>query len=433
VRPTRQEEARQSDSLQAKQGRPSRGPCSTVVVKDYRALSWTADKQDLKSCHSAGYDCKQVMSALGEKYVGYVSLKFLSFAMYTSMGVLHPYLPVFFESVGMDKSQIGVLTMVPSIFSFVFAPVWSWLSDKFDSLSEVIVLLLIVSSVLRLFTMCITDFMPMLILVSLTAMFNAPLPPLTDAFTLDILHDESTYGSVRLYGAISFGIFSFLGGYLISDITTTTADPIRTYEESIDSAYFADPKTLFRPLFYTSVLALTTTGFIVLFTEAELLIKALNKRPSFSVYNAIAANEPAYAPNHTQSGLNNMSDDVSERSDEARQSIFSSIARLYTTEPLVVIFSVVVFLSGIGAGVIDGFLFLYLKDLGGAGMVMGTSRFVTCFAEIPMFELAGYMQRSFGAVIIDNVHYVFMYCCAVICHVLPRSHVLLSCMSHQHK
>jgi hypothetical protein len=44
---------------------------------------------------------------------------------------------------------------------------------------------------------------------------------------------------------------------------------------------------------------------------------------------------------------------------------------------------------GIGSGVIDVFLILRLKQLGASGIVMGVARFITCAAEVPMFQIAG--------------------------------------------
>ena len=50
---------------------------------------------------------------------------------------------------------------------------------------------------------------------------------------------------------------------------------------------------------------------------------------------------------------------------------------------MVQVFVLIVFLSGLGMGVIDAFLFIRIKELGGSGLVMGISRSITCAAEVP--------------------------------------------------
>ena len=43
-----------------------------------------------------------------------------------------------------------------------------------------------------------------------------------------------------------------------------------------------------------------------------------------------------------------------------------------------------------------GFLNLHLKALGGGGLVFGTARALTCFSEVPFFQVAGALQRRWG-------------------------------------
>ena len=49
----------------------------------------------------------------------------------------------------------------------------------------------------------------------------------------------------------------------------------------------------------------------------------------------------------------------------------------YTT-----VFFITIVLSGVGAGVIDNYLFIYIEELGGGKSVQGTARFVMCAAEV---------------------------------------------------
>ena len=62
----------------------------------------------------------------------------------------------------------------------------------------------------------------------------------------------------------------------------------------------------------------------------------------------------------------------------------------------VVIFIIIVFLSGFGGGVIDAFLFLRLTALGASGPLLGLARFIMCAFEVPCFHVAGTLHKRLG-------------------------------------
>mmetsp|Transcript_12488 Transcript_12488/g.27969 ORF Transcript_12488/g.27969 Transcript_12488/m.27969 type:complete len:395 (+) Transcript_12488:188-1372(+) len=74
----------------------------------------------------------------------------------------------------------------------------------------------------------------------------------------------------------------------------------------------------------------------------------------------------------------------------------SALVQVFRSHPEALVFGLVVFLSGVGAGVIDSYLFLHLQELGGSGLVLGLARFITCAAEVPMFHYAGPLQARYG-------------------------------------
>ena len=106
--------------------------------------------------------------------------KLLYFFMYGGLGILAPYVPVFFERLLMSKSQIGVLLMIPSISSFIFAPVWSLFCDRLDVRSEVMFFTLIMSEILT-FSMYFFDaFLSMALVVLVGSVVKAPFKKYRD-------------------------------------------------------------------------------------------------------------------------------------------------------------------------------------------------------------------------------------------------------------
>ena len=79
---------------------------------------------------------------------------------------------------------------------------------------------------------------------------------------------------------------------------------------------------------------------------------------------------------HDTNGDNSVNN-LDENNDNNNR-IIQSICDLFIKNNSLKLFCIVVFLSGFGSGVIDAFLFLRLKQLGGSGIVMGISRFITC-------------------------------------------------------
>jgi cyanate permease len=51
--------------------------------------------------------------------------KMLYFFMFGAYGVLMPYFPLFFDTLGINKAQIGILSMLPNFCSFLVAPLFS--------------------------------------------------------------------------------------------------------------------------------------------------------------------------------------------------------------------------------------------------------------------------------------------------------------------
>lgn len=55
--------------------------------------------------------------------------KLLFFVQFTAYGLLSPYVPIFFEDLGMEKWQIGILTMLPNMCTFMVAPLFGFIGN----------------------------------------------------------------------------------------------------------------------------------------------------------------------------------------------------------------------------------------------------------------------------------------------------------------
>jgi MFS family permease len=337
----------------------------------------------------------------GFHHVQFIAAYLFLFAGY---GVLIPFLPVYFDSLGLSAVTIGILGMIPNIASFTCAPLWSLLSDAYNIKSEVLIGTMIGSIVFTLLFLVNVGYtqvaMYVYIIVSVGAIFRAPMSPLMDAIVMQHLKDNSDYGKMRLWGAVGFGIFSFIGGALSSS---------RSGECPHGSC--------FHRIFYVYG-GLGIVVILVFFTMKQSMVISDQKRNRPD--RVESSSENGNAKTIELSKMEEKGDDIveidlqstttttAEEDDEnssakatngidgEQASSLELLAYVFKSQPSVLIFALVIFLSGMGSGVIDTFLFIRLKELGASGFIMGTARFITCAAEVPMFQIASTLQAKFG-------------------------------------
>jgi MFS family permease len=222
--------------------------------------------------------------------------------------------------------------------------------------------------------------------VLITSIIRSPIGPGIDALVMAALDDKTIYGALRLWGAVSFGICSLLGGYL------TSAPHLHK-----------DGDSPFIILFYAYAMASVLSGYIIL-----CLIYEDTNRKSVDVVAELkhvdsTATDVSAISASSDSELIPQPDEEAQnrgrragREHKVNANIVSALLQVVRDKPIILLFALVVFLSGFGAGAIDSYLFLRLKELGGSGLVMGLGRFITCAAEVPMFHVAGAMQKNYG-------------------------------------
>jgi predicted MFS family arabinose efflux permease len=263
----------------------------------------------------------------------YRLFKLIYFLLFASLGAFQPYIPLYFESLEFSKSKVGILSMIPNMASFFIAPLWGYTADYLNAHSEVMLIGIITSTVTTVMVLFTKSFSIIFVIVIIASSFRAPISCLIDALVIGSLPNKEDYGSMRLFGAISYGLFSFISGLIVQD---------------------------FKIVIFIHSILMFATGFVVLSIDRK------------------------YEPKTT-----------SNNEVENETAIWESIVEVFK-RGMVQAFVLIVFLSGFGSGVIDSFLFIRMRELGSSGLVMGISRSITCAAEVPMFALGGYLEKRFG-------------------------------------
>ena len=283
-------------------------------------------------------------------------LRFTYFCLFGTMGILSPFLPLFFQSVGYSKLEIGILGGLPPLSSFIFGPLWSFLADYISKHEFIILMNHTISTTATSLMYFISSFNLMIGFVLFISITKSPVSTLLDSFTLSSLSDKTAYGSIRYMGAASFGIFSFIGAYLTGD-------------EGLEF------KSVF--ITFTIVSIVTLYAFKQLNISKKKLLQVQQKQKELE-------EEEQQQQQQQQQDEKEVNQDL--------------MARLFQTlsQPHVFIFFCIVTISGIAFGIIENFLFIRLKELGGPGLLLGCARFIMCFSEIPFFIYSGRIQNYLG-------------------------------------
>ncbi len=136
-------------------------------------------------------------------------------AFFAAGGATYPYFNLFYQSAGMTSSQIGVLAALPTLMTLFAAPMWTGLADRLRLNRVLLPLTLLGTALPALLLTGATGFGELAVLTLWYMFFLAPIIPLADSAILTMLDQErQLYGWLRVWGAVGFGLSSFITGQI---------------------------------------------------------------------------------------------------------------------------------------------------------------------------------------------------------------------------
>ena len=143
------------------------------------------------------------------------SFYFLYFAAFAS---LLPYFVLFYQSLGFNGAQIGLLTGVPPLVTLVGGPFLTGLADSTQRHRLIMGLGIAITIGVMLIMPSMKEFVVVFILILIFNFSISPVSPLTDSATMSMLGEErAQYGRIRLGGTIGWGLFAPIAGTLIEN------------------------------------------------------------------------------------------------------------------------------------------------------------------------------------------------------------------------
>jgi len=143
-------------------------------------------------------------------------VKALNALYYCSNAVLLPYLPLYFASQGYSTVEVGLIMMVGPFVAIVAQPVWGFVSDRFQTVKWVLLLLWTLQLICSFFLFSVTGFPLTLAFTTLLYFFLMPSSPLLDSLTIRSAEEAGvSYGTIRMWGSIGFSMFAALSGGIL--------------------------------------------------------------------------------------------------------------------------------------------------------------------------------------------------------------------------
>ncbi|CAB4374770.1 unnamed protein product [Rhizophagus irregularis] len=355
--------------------------------------------------------------------VPYLSPKLLYIFLCAGLGSSLPYLPIFYYSLNLNPSEIGIVFSVAPLISAISCPLWTGLADRFQAHRSIIVTIYILATagvVSQMFLSRLdldTDnslhaFIVACVFIAALwfAFFGIPVNALVDSGVLKILDDKKElYGQQRYWGSIAYGLSTLGVGLLLEK--------------------FDNVNVIFYYFFCTAIsflIVVITTDFNSTSGEIDIVpthFKSIPFKPLIDLddENDIASSSAAYnlsAINHS-SNVEESDGEDSSTDDEDDDGIpipdldilafpsttpsipttdnpTSAIKTLFTT-PTVVTLLIVMLLMGIALSMSNSFLFLFLKnDLEASSTILGITGPVSAVTELLFFFYSKELISQFG-------------------------------------
>ncbi|MFT6397671.1 MAG: PPP family 3-phenylpropionic acid transporter [Bradymonadia bacterium] len=121
------------------------------------------------------------------------------------VGIAVTYWPYHFEAIGLSKSDIGLIFAVRMAMGVISQPLLTRFSDRWGRPALMLFISLSITCCLSVGMLFADDFLPIALVMWLSAPFAAVFVPLTDATTVR-LRGLAEYGGIRLWGSVGFGL-----------------------------------------------------------------------------------------------------------------------------------------------------------------------------------------------------------------------------------
>lgn len=146
-------------------------------------------------------------------------IKTFSFSYFMTMALVVSFFPLYYDSLGYSKLQIGSLYAVGPAVGIVSNLVWGLLSDRFQTLKKTIIAVLFGQLLMVLMLFQTDVYSVLFVIVTGFYFFQTPLNGLNDSQILLAVRDTGkSYASFRIWGSMGFAFAAVLCGFVLTKL-----------------------------------------------------------------------------------------------------------------------------------------------------------------------------------------------------------------------
>lgn len=146
-------------------------------------------------------------------------IKSFSFSYFMTLALVVSFFPLYYDSLGYSKLQIGSLYSIGPAVGIFSNLLWGILSDRFRTLKKTIILILSGQLVMVLLLFNTDVYSILFIIVTGFYFFQAPLNGLNDSqIMLHVKESGKSYASFRVWGSIGFAFAAVMSGLVLTSM-----------------------------------------------------------------------------------------------------------------------------------------------------------------------------------------------------------------------
>lgn len=138
------------------------------------------------------------------------------FLLFAAIASVSPFIVLYYQDLGFTGAQIGLLTGIAPLVTFLSSPLWTGFADATGRHRLLMSLAILGGVIILCVYPMLSAFAAVLLAAVLLNAFVAPVTPFADSATMYMLADEKElYGRVRLGGTIGYGLAALITGVLV--------------------------------------------------------------------------------------------------------------------------------------------------------------------------------------------------------------------------